>query len=156
MKLFFDGQFEGKKTKLPVQLGRAPIEKVSDQIKKYYDKLLSIVNEEVFKSGIWTLLEALPASNDNHSFENILVWSWTLKKEIRIVVVNYSPSTSQCRLKFDVTSSGDEIILTDLLTGEAYLRSNSEIKNVGLFIELKSCHSHIFNIKIEDTFQITF
>lgn len=156
MKLFFDGQLEGNKTRLPVQLGRAPKEKISDPIRKYYKKLLSIINHEVFKSGLWNLLDALPVSGDNHSHENILVWSWILNDELRIVAVNYSPGASQCRLKFDATSSGDEITLTDLLSGEVYVRSVSEIKNPGLFVELKSYHSHIFSVKLSTSGQVTF
>lgn len=156
MKLYFDGQFEGKKTKLPVQLGRAPKEKISDQIRKYYQKLLNITKHEVFVAGNWNLLEASPASSGNQSFENILIWSWVLKDDIRIVAVNYSSSASQCRLKFDPGSDVDEIILTDLLTGEEYARLTSEIKNIGLFIELKSFHSHIFSLKLQGSGQVTF
>ncbi|QQS35269.1 MAG: glycosidase [Ignavibacteriales bacterium] len=156
MKLFHDGQFEGKKVKLPVQLGREPIEKQSESIKKYYRKLLAIINSEVFRFGEWKLMEALPASNDNFSFENILVWSWQLNNELRIIAVNYSAATSQCRLKFSVEHKKDDIKLIDLLSNDEYIRSCDEIKNTGLFVELKSYHSHIFDVRIEGDFQITF
>ncbi len=156
MKLFYDGQFEGRKIKLPVQLGRAPVEKISEQVKKYYEKLLVITGEDIFKIGEWHLLEAIPASADNHSFENILIWSWHLDGQLRIIAVNYSSSTSQCRLKISIPSLKEEISFTDLLNGETYIRSISEMENVGLFIELKSYHSHIFSIKMENTGQKTF
>lgn len=156
MKLFYEGQFEGRKIKLPVQLGRAPFEKISEPIRKFYDKLLSIVNDEVFIKGEWHLLEVIPASADNSSFENILVWRWHLDNQLKIVAVNYSSTTSQCRLKLSIPSSKEEIKFKDLLSGESFTRSVSEMQNTGLFIELKSFHSHIFSIRMESTAQKTF
>jgi len=64
---------------------------------------------------------------------------------LRIVVVNYNSSTSRCRLKFDIQSDSDDIVLTDLLNNVTYKRSVKEISEKGLFVELKSFNSHIFS-----------
>ncbi len=147
MKLFYDGQFEGKKVRLPVQLGREPAEKVSQSIESFYSKLLSITGKNIFSQGEWTMIEPLPAANDNSTFENLLSWQWELDGDLIVVVINFSDITSQCRLKLQINTSSNEIKLNDLLNNVEYNRSLPEIRTSGLFIELKSYHSHIFEVK---------
>ncbi|NWF90951.1 MAG: glycosidase, partial [Ignavibacteriaceae bacterium] len=146
MKFYFDGQFEGKKTKLAVQLGREPEEKICEGIKYYYDKLLEITKDEVFQKGDWRILEPLTIGFNNSSFENFFAWQWTLEDSRRIVVINYSYSTSQCRLKLDIKHDKKKITLVDLLTQELYERWVDELNNTGLYIELKGHQSHIFSL----------
>ena len=142
---YFDGQCEGKRIKLPVQLGREPEEKQDEKIKEFYRNLLSITKDEVFKNGNWKLLETSPAADIDHSYEYILAWEWRLGKDLRIIIVNYNNSTSRGRLKFNVEARSDEIVLNDLLNHTSYKRSLKEIADKGLFVELKSFNSHIFS-----------
>jgi hypothetical protein len=146
MKLYYDGQFEGKKVKLPVQLGREPEDKISVSLQEYYNKIFRITKSEIFKVGHWLMIDPLPVSNNNDTFENMFAWQWKLGDELRIVIINYSVSTSQCRIRFELKTGNKEIKMTDLLTNEEYSRSASEIHDLGLFVELKSYHSHIFAI----------
>jgi hypothetical protein len=146
MKLYFDGQFEGKKIRLPVQLGREPVEKTLPIVKEYYDKILSILKNKVFIDGEFTKLETSPSAEDNDSYEDIFAFMWKLEKEMWIIVVNYSDKASQCRLIFDPETNQAKIELTDHLTGDRYIRKVDEINNPGLYIELKSYRSHIFSI----------
>ena len=141
---YFDGQCDGKKIKLPVQLGREPEEKQDEKIKEFYSNLFSITKADVFRNGNWKLLEANSAADNDYTYENILAWEWRLDNDLRIVIVNYNNSTSRCRLKFDVKSVLDEITLTDMITQTNYKRSVKEISEKGLFVELKSFNSHIF------------
>jgi glycosidase len=147
IKLYNDGQTEGFKIKLPVQLGRQPEEKTSQRVKEYYQLLLEITKEKIFKEGNWTMLEPIPAGEGNNNFQNFLTWIWDYKNDLRIVVINYSSATSQCRLSILLDSEKENITLIDLLTGDEYLRSVKEMEKPGLFIELKGFHSHIFSIK---------
>ena len=151
MKLYYDGQFEGKKIKLPVQLGREPEEKVSEPVKEFYLKLLSITKSEIFRSGECKMLEPSPAAPDNYSCENLLAWQWKLGNESRLVIINYSEVISQCRLKFDASKSWGEIKLTDLLNNIKYTRSVDEISTIGLFVELENFHCHVFSFEENNT-----
>ena len=142
---YFDGQCEGKKVKLPVQLGREPEEKPDEKIKEFYRNLFKITKPDIFRRGRWKMLEASPVAGNDSSYENLLAWEWRLENELRIVVVNYSNSTSRCRLKFQLNSTGDEVVLSDILNNTTYKRSLKEISEKGLFVELKSFNSHIFS-----------
>lgn len=143
---YFDGQCDGKKIKLPLQLGREPEEKQDEKIKEYYRNIFRITKNEIFKNGTWTFLETLPVNDTDSSYENLLAWEWKLNGDQRIVVVNYSQSSARCRLKFSVSSDYDDIVLSDLLNNVSYKRSVKEIKEKGLFVELKAFNSHIFSL----------
>lgn len=145
MIFYFDGQCVGKKIKLPLQLGREPIEKKDEKVKEFYDKLLYITKSEIFKNGEWKMLEPFAVGDNDDSYLNLLAWQWRFNNEVRLVIVNYNNSTSRCRLKFDLNLSNDEVILSDILNGTEYKRSKKEIIEKGLFIELKSFNSHIFS-----------
>lgn len=146
MKLYYDGQIEGRKIKLPVQLGREPEEKTYQRVKDYYGKIFEITKDKIFRDGNWTMIEPIPAGLGNTNFQNFFTWIWDYKNDLRIVVINYSAVTSQCRLRIRLDSNSENITLIDLLTGDEYLRSVKEMETPGLFIELKSFHSHIFSI----------
>src|SRR5690606_26585562 len=90
MKLYHDGQFTGRRTKLPVQLQREPAERLSQTIKKFYDKLLQITLEPVFKSGEFELLSPLPSDENDLTYHGMLSWKWKLKNNLRVIVINYS------------------------------------------------------------------
>ena len=146
MSLFFDGQCDGKRVKLPLQLGREPEEKQDEKVKEVYRKIFSITNRKIFKEGKWRLIEPTEVSEKDRSFENLLAWQWSLGNEMIIVVINYNNSTSRCRIKFDVKDKSDSIILLDIFNEVEYKRSIAEINEKGLFIELKSFSSHVFLI----------
>jgi len=144
LRFYYDGQLEGKKIKLPVQLGREPVEKPLQEIELFYDKLLEITKDEIFNLGSWQMLEPLSSFEGNNSNQNFLAWLWTYNTDHRLVVVNYSDTVAQCRIKLDVAGYEDEIIkMTDLLTNVEYVRMLSEIYHQGLYVELKPYHSHI-------------
>ena len=144
---YFDGQCEGKKIKLPIQLGREPEEKQDEKIKEFYDSLLQITKANIFRNGNWKMLEVSTVADNDSSYENLLAWEWRLDGELMLVAVNYSNSTARGRLKFEITSTTDEVFLFDILNQSSYRRSLKEIIEKGLFVELKSFNSHIFSFK---------
>ena len=146
MALFYDGQCDGKRVKLPLQLGREPEEKQDEKVKEVYKKIFSITKRKIFKEGNWQLLEPIAAGDKDNSFENLLAWKWNYINETIIVVINYHNFTSRCRVKFDLKGKTDSIVLFDIFNEVEYQRSISEISEKGLFIELKSFGSHVFLI----------
>lgn len=144
MAFYFDGQCEGKKVKLPLQLGREPEEKQDEKIKEFYRNLFKVTKSKIFRNGDWKFLETLPAGDNDNTFTNLFAWQWRYGSEVSIVVVNYNNSTSRCRLKFELNIPEDEITLSDILNDTYYKRSKKEILEKGLFVELKSFNSHIF------------
>lgn len=144
LRFYNDGQFDGKKIKLPVQLGREPEETVVAGMPEFYKTLLKITSQEIFKKGKWELLKPEISWENNFTFKNMLAWKWNLNNEWRVVVINYSDSVSTCRLKLDVRGFPEEFVLQDLLNDKSYTRSAEEIYHSGLYVELKPFQAHIF------------
>lgn len=144
MHFFYDGQFEGRKIKVPVQLGREPHEKIVKCLPEFYENLLTAINSDIFKVGEWSLLSSSEAWKGSKTFHNILVWQWRHAGEKRLVVVNFSDASAQCRIKLDVKGYPEEMVIEDILNKKQYLRSASDVQANGLFIELGSFQSHIF------------
>ncbi len=143
MQLYHDGQFEGKKIKLPVQLGKEPTEPVNYNILEFYEKLLKITNVDVFRKGEWSILEVLSSWSENDTYKNILAWNWKFAAEKRLVVINYSEEISTCKIKLDVRGYPDKLVIVDILNDKTFYRNAEEIQMEGLFIELRSYQSHI-------------
>jgi 1,4-alpha-glucan branching enzyme len=145
MQLYYNGQFSGHRIKLPVQLGKEPNEHEVKSILKFYDNLFEITNHEVFKKGIWRLLDVNASWEGNNSFNNILAWNWSFAGHQRLIVVNYSNTVSQGRIKLDVEGYEENFKLIDLLNNTTYWRNSEEVHHTGLFIELQAFRSHIFS-----------
>lgn len=144
MRFYHDGQWEGKRIKLPVQLGREPIEKENEQLIAFYNKLLSITNHSVFHEGEWLMYYPVPAGPVDETHHNMLAWCWKKDDEKRLVVVNYSSVTSRCRIRLPLHDYADEFVLIDLWNDNRYVRNKSEVVSKGLFVELGPYNSHIF------------
>ena len=97
-RLFHEGQFEGRKVRLPVFLGRRPAEPVDKALQAFYAKLLAAINAPIFRDGEWKLCER-SGWPDNPSFQNLVAWSWVKDDDRRLIVVNLSDSAVQARVQ---------------------------------------------------------
>jgi len=145
MHFYHDGQFEGKKIKLPVQLGRDRIEKVNSSLSDFYLKLLSITNTKIFRNGNWEQLEPNHAWEGNFTYHNLLIWKLSFNERRRLIIVNFSDSVAQCRVKLNLYNYPDKFKLKDILNEKEYYRKTSNVIEEGLFVELGAYKSHIFS-----------
>ena len=95
MRFFHEGQIEGRKIKIPVQLNRAPEESEDPTVKKFYESLMKTTDQAVFHQGGWRLLDfESPESGD------ILTWCWEAQNQTAVVIVNYGTQTANVKVKF--------------------------------------------------------
>jgi glycosidase len=147
-RLIYEGQTRGHKIKLPVQLGRKPIEDDNMNIYDFYQSLLKSIPGREFESGSWALCEIKPVEPDNSSYSNIISYLWWNNDDYRLIVVNYSQDHSRAHIKispfhFDTYKWN----FTDLLTNKTYSYNGEDLFKYGLYIELNAWKGHIFNIK---------
>jgi hypothetical protein len=141
--LLHEGQFEGRKVRLPVFLGRRPAETVDDGLLAFYQRLLPAVAEEPFRSGEWRLC-AVEGWSDNQSCKNLIAWCWRYGEERRLVVVNLADAPSQGKLKVPWDDlPGKSWRLVELLESAAFVRSGDELQGPGLFVELPPWGYHL-------------
>jgi hypothetical protein len=141
-RLFHEGQFDGRKVRLPVFLGRRPEEPVNMELYVFYTKLLHAIDDPVFKGGDWKLCERT-GWPDNGSFENIVAWTWKKDRDRYLVAVNLSDLQCQALVKAsDDALRGSRCRLTDVLSGETYERNGDELFAQGLYVDLQPWHYH--------------
>jgi hypothetical protein len=148
-KLLHEGQFEGRQVRLPVFLGRRPIEAIDDDLAALYKRLLKEVNRDIFRNGEWHLCER-SGWPDNQSCQNILCWWWVKEDERYLVVVNFSDGIVQGRIHGPWDElSGKDWRLDDRLSGQAYDRSGDEMLEAGLYVDLGPWQCHLFQLQKE-------
>jgi len=147
-KLLHEGQFEGRKVRLPVFLRRRPAEPFDDDLVAFYARLLKELNRDVLRNGEWRLCDRSGWS-DNQSCQNILAWCWKKDSERWLIVINFRQESAQARVHVPWDDlSGKEWRLHDLLTGESYYRSGSDIQDAGLYVDLGPWKCHLFQARV--------
>lgn len=145
-RMFHEGQFEGRKVRLPVFLGRRPQEPVDKELQTFYQKLLAGINNRLFREGQWSLCERT-GWPDNSSYNNLVAWRWSKDEERYLVVVNLSDSPAQALVHAGWDElAGSNWILTDKLSGTKYERSGDEMRSSGLYVDVAPRNQNLFQL----------
>jgi glycosidase len=144
MKLFHEGQFEGRKVKLPVFLGRRPHEHPNREMYDFYITLFEALKRAAFYDGEWGLCTRSGWS-DNPSFRDLVAWRWVHGDERYLIVVNLCDRPAQARVHLPWRGApGTTWSLTDLLSGAFYERDGDELRSFGLYVSLDGWGYHLF------------
>ncbi|MFO7670131.1 MAG: alpha-amylase family glycosyl hydrolase [Bacteroidales bacterium] len=148
MRFFYQGQFEGRLKRISPHLVRAPEEEVSTDLQKFYNKLLLVLKERLFREGRWELLQCLPAWDGNHSNDSFIAFAWEDGNGKRaLVCINYSYHVAQCFLRLPFSDlKGKSVELKDLISPVVYERNGNELLSQGLYLDQNPWAYHIFEI----------
>jgi glycosidase len=146
-KLLHEGQFDGRRVRLPVFLGRRPEEQVDHDLEAFYRQLLEEIHRDIFRNGEWRLCER-SGWPDNQSFRNILAWCWVWEGRRYLILVNYSNAQAQARIQVPWDElRGKTWHLGDILSGEIYDRNGGEMRDEGLYVDLGPWKYNLFEVK---------
>ena len=144
IKLFHEGQFEGRKVRPPVFLGRRPEEPVDEDLHRFYGALLEAVNRKTFREGTWSLCDPI-GWPDNTSFRNLVAWGWIRDDERYLIVINLSECPVQARVQVRwPDAAGQKWELIDQLSEAIYERDGDAMLSPGLYVELGPWKYHFF------------
>jgi hypothetical protein len=145
-RLLHQGQLEGHRVRLPVFLRRRPEEAIDMDLAAFYRRLMKAIDRDIFRHGEWQLCER-SGWPDNQSCLNILAWCWTGNDERFLIVINFSQEAAQARvhLKWDELR-GRMWRLNDVLSDCCYDRSGTEMRDAGLYVDLKSWDYSVFKV----------
>ena len=148
MRMYHQGQLEGKRIRLPIQLRRTQVETLDHERREVYDRLLHITNEDIFHDGQWRLLSIQSAGDS--TFKNLIGYLWQSHSTYKIVVVNLASVESYGFLQiFDKAEIEDTDFslykYADQLTGQEYTAHFSDLVEQGLYVRLNPFGAHIFS-----------
>ncbi|MFC4502827.1 MULTISPECIES: alpha-amylase [Streptomyces] len=143
--LWHEGQFEGRRVRLPVFLSRGPDEAPDETLRAFHARLLSAAAG--VRRGDWRQ-SATVGWPDNDSHRGLLAWTWTDTDARHLVVVNHSDRPAQARLPLPWDElRGREHRLTDVLTDRTYDRDGDELTDPGLFVSLDAWDTHVLRVE---------
>ena len=146
-RLLHEGQFEGRKIRLPVFLARRPAEPIDQELAAFYHRLLGAVHRDVFRRGEWRLCDRT-GWPDNQSCGNILSWCWVSGDERHFIVINFAPDSAQARVHVPWDElRGKNWRLEDALSNAVYDRDGDEMREAGLYVDLKPWVCQLFRLR---------
>lgn len=148
--LLHQGQFTGRRAKLPVHIRRQPVEPEDHALFIYYEKLLQETREPIYHHGEFYLFETRMAGGGDASHSNLIAYGWRdAGKALRLVIVNLTGNQSYARIPLGhwAELAGKKWQLHDVIDNSVYERDGGELCNAGLFVDLRPYESHIFRIE---------
>jgi Alpha amylase, catalytic domain len=141
-RLYHDGQLEGRRTHIPVFLGRGPDEPPDTALRAFYARLLCAIEAADLRGGAWQLCEC-EGWPDNDSRRQLLAWCWASATSRDLVVVNLAGAPAQARVRLPWGDlAGRAWVLTDRLDGRRFEREGDALAGEGLYVALDPWGSH--------------
>jgi hypothetical protein len=149
LRLFHQGQFEGRWQRIPVQLARGPHARLDVDLQRFYAWLLGCLREPAVRDGAWQLLESRPAWEGNPTWDGFVGFAWSDQNGLRTLVsVNYAPSQAQCFMELPFGElRGRRFRLRDRLGPADYERDGDELCGRGLYLDLPPWGHHVFDVQ---------
>jgi len=147
-RLIHEGQMEGFKIKLPVQLGRRQTEERDQNLFDFYQNLLRIIPGNNLANAKWSINKITSIGSNDTSYKNLISYIWWGDDIYLLIVVNYSLYPSKGHIKIEPLNFGsDNWVFKDLLNKNEYIYKGEDLSKYGLYIDLKAWDGHIFNVK---------
>ena len=148
MRLFHDGQLEGRRIRVPVHLARRPAEPVDSVLCDYYRRLLECVKLPVVREGQWQLLECDAPWEGNATWRQFVAFLWQGPQAERLLVaVNYGDERGQCYVRLPLSDlPGKKFLLCDRMGRASYQRDGTDLARRGLYLDLPAWHYHVFDL----------
>lgn len=148
LRLFHEGQFEGRQARASVHLGRRLMEPAREEWRRFYARLLGILARPEIREGGWSPAEPGPAWDGNPTTGNFLACVWNrLGLPGLFVVANFAPVQGQCRVRLDTAGfAAADLRFRDLLSDAYYVRKAKEVAGEGMYFDLPPWGHHAFEI----------
>jgi hypothetical protein len=147
LRLFHEGQLEGRKVQASVHLVRRPEEPVDVSLRDFYRQLLAVLRRPE-AHGRWRSVPCRPAWPGNDSFEGFIASTWEGEGgRAFLVAVNFAPTRGQCFVSSPLLVPGRRVVtFVDLLSEARYEREGDDLETRGLYLDLPGWGRHIFEV----------
>ena len=149
LRLFHEGQLEGRRVRLSCHLGRRPAEEPDEALAAFYARLMSFLELPALREGTGQLVPVRPAGAGDHSHERLVALAWQPPDQdgpLGLVVANLSGERAYGRIPLADVHTGQMYRLTDHNDGSSYMRPGDELVEPGLFVALDAWQPHLFEM----------
>jgi glycosidase len=148
LRFFHQGQFEGKRKRISPHLGRGPEEPVDEKLRRFYDRLLTILRQPAFRDGQWQLLDCAPGWDGNWTNDSLIVFAWHGPANDRfLVAVNYAANQSQCHVRLPFADlAGKKWRLQDNLGAATHDWNGDDLTGRGLFLDMPPWGTAVYQV----------
>jgi len=149
MRFLHEGQLEGARLQLPVQLGRRPSEPLNEAVRALYRQMLDAIQMTNIGRGRGQVLSPQPAWPENPTAGNVLSVFWGASTPTpALAVVNLASHPSQCRVPLPIAHGNESAWnLRDALGTESWKRDVDELTGPGLFLDLPAHAAQLFTLE---------
>jgi hypothetical protein len=148
--LLHDGQFNGRRKKLPVQIKRQPDEPPNHALDGFYKRLLEETRSPIYQHGMWRLFNMLWPYGGVETHHNLIAYGWDQGDSLRLIIVNITRTWSQgvIDMRYWNELIGDRWVLYDVLGDTYHFHDGDELVKNGLYVELEPYQSRIFRFSV--------
>ncbi len=149
--LLHQGQFEGRRIKLPVQISRAAEAGGPPMLKRFYRRLLREVSQPLYHEGHWRMIEPAPIHQEDFTQSNLLLYRWAGLGEFRLVVINLSGEWSRALIapRDLLPLPQGAWLLCEILSDSFARHSGESITEGGLPLETPPYSAQIFRFEAD-------
>ena len=148
MRFFYEGQLEGRTTHVSMHIGRRPQERIDQNLRSFYERLLQTLGRDEVHEGEWRLWSCRQAWADNHTWDQFIVFSWENNNRRLLAAVNYGPVSGQCYVTLDEPGiAGRTFTMVDLLGEGRYEREGDGLASNGLYLDLPAWGFNLFDMQ---------
>jgi hypothetical protein len=148
--LIHEGQLEGWRRKLPVQLGRRYAEPNDETLHTFYRRLLTEAALPIYHQGVFMTLGANPILGNDDGHDELVSFAWVLGEEWRIIAVNYSERTVRARILLPIPAWANHKIGTfrDVLSDLVIQEHPLDVLTRGLELSLNPFEARVFQVML--------
>jgi glycosidase len=153
LRLFHEGQLEGRRVRLPVQLARRPLEPRDEELRAFYERLLAVLQQPILKEGAFQPVDVRQAGPEDFTNGAMVAATWRTPRDgtrTVLAVSNLAETKGYARIPLDpaLFQAGRRYLVRDHVDGREYERDGAEIVDPGLFIALDPNQAHVFEITV--------
>ncbi|MCU0513199.1 MAG: alpha-amylase family glycosyl hydrolase [Anaerolineae bacterium] len=146
--LLHEGQFTGRKARLPVQITRQPYETEHTALREFYQKLLAETADGLYRTGTWSLLRCYLGDAGHEGAGNLIAFGWHNAEQCRLVVMNTSEQWSQGWI--DLSAWADRLkgktwLLYDVMHNQYSEEIGDHLVAEGLRVDMEAYQSSIYH-----------
>jgi hypothetical protein len=126
-------------------VGRRPYEPPNADLRSFYTTLIDCLAKPEFHDGEFRLHASRSAWEGNPTFDDLIVFSWSIGSARVIVAVNYAPHPSQGYTVLELEAPSARVLLVDRFSDARYERCTRQLAERGLYLDMPPWGHHMFD-----------